>query len=120
MFVHEMSSDYYINTSNIIKLVFGLKSSNINPVFQVFIDLCLFRRWKNIRISYQASLKQYIVIAQNPKKKKKNVEFFLPMYFDVKIMPETINEFLKFIYITPLINLSKKINSHLAFYQKNS
>ena len=81
MFVHEMSSDYYINTSNIIKLVFGLKSSNINPVFQVFIDLCLFRRWKNIRISYQASLKQYFLIAKNTKKKKKKRRVFFTYVF---------------------------------------
>nr|UXY87620.1 tRNA-splicing endonuclease subunit Sen15-like [Cryptomonas curvata] len=118
MFLSEISSNYYLNISEISKIFFKLKYINANATFQVYIDLCLFRRWKNVRILYQSFLKQYIIIAENPKKKKKNIEFFFPTYFDVKIIPEISQKFLKLLSTPSLVKFSKKLN--LAFVDQDS
>jgi hypothetical protein len=118
MFLSEILHSYYLNASEIRKLFFRLKYLNSSVTFQVYIDLCLFRKWKHVRILNHNFLKQYVIIAENPKKKKKNLELFLPINFDVKIMIEHFHAFRKRLYIPFFVNFNKKIN--LAFIDQDS
>ncbi|AEA38749.1 hypothetical protein CPARA_1gp091 (nucleomorph) [Cryptomonas paramecium] len=87
---------------------------NINPVFYVFLDLSLFRRWTNIRLLYNISLNFYTIFGFNPRKKKKTLEFFFPICCDKKIA-YNLFDFL----ITKTLNIVfEKIN--IAYIDQNN
>nr|UXY88119.1 tRNA-splicing endonuclease subunit Sen15-like [Cryptomonas curvata] len=118
MFLSEELFSYYIDIAKVIKLFSILRSLNAMAAFQVYIDLCLFRGWKKIRLFYDLSLNFYIVIAINPNRKKKTLEFFFPIFSDVKIVPDVYDKVSKFLHTNALVNFSKKIN--LAFVDQDS
>jgi hypothetical protein len=118
MFLSEELVSYYIDIAKIIKLFSILRSLNAIATFQVYIDLCLFRGWKKIRVFYDIALNFYIIIAINPNRKKKSLEFFFPIFSSVKIIPDIYDKVLKFLNTNVLLDFSKKIN--LAFIDQDS
>ena len=99
-----------INISKSIFFFFQLKCLNINAAFQVFLDLCLFRGWKCIRIIYDKFLQLYIITGYNPKKERKKIQIFFPIYFNIKLIPDISEKILKFLLANSLFHFSKKIN----------
>nr|UXY86712.1 tRNA-splicing endonuclease subunit Sen15-like [Cryptomonas paramecium] len=96
------------------KNISQLNLLNINLVFHVFLDLCLFRRWINIRLLYNTSLNFYTIFGFNPKKKKKTLEFFFPIYCDKKIAYNLFD----FLITQTLDVVSEKVN--IAYIDQNN
>jgi hypothetical protein len=60
----------------------------------------------------------YIIVAINPKKKKKKLEVFFPIFSEFKLIPEIFVKILKFLYGNSLVDFSEKFN--LAFVDQDS
>jgi hypothetical protein len=79
-------------------------------IFQLYLDLSLYRGWKNIKILFDDKKKNYFLISSHPKKKKNNFEIFFPFTCDSKI---DFHNIFKIFQITDTKNKAlyfKKIN----------
>nr|UXY87133.1 tRNA-splicing endonuclease subunit Sen15-like [Cryptomonas sp.] len=121
MFIFEECHTTNVNVPNLIKLYLRIKGFNINLAFQVYLDLCLFRGWKHVRIVYNRLTRLYLILAFNPKKKKKkNSNFYLILFIgmDARLIPEISKKITLIVSIYNLENISKTVN--LAFVDQDS
>ena len=86
--------------------------------FQVYFDLCFNRRWINVRLIFNYFLNLYFILALNPKKKKKNLELFIPIKTDYRLISRIKKKILKFTFQ----NIDKKHfdSINLAFIAEDS
>jgi hypothetical protein len=104
--------------NNFIKYKNNSYNFPIIIIFQLFLDLCLFRGWKNIRIFIDNQKKSFLLISINPKKKKNKFEIFLPFKKDSKFDFNNIFQMFEFVNKKNNILYLKKIN--LAFLDQEN
>lgn len=105
------------NRKTVNKNIQIIQNLQILLAFQLYVDLCLLRGWKGIRIITDFKKINYYVIGINPNKKKNNLEIFYPIQGKVNL---SLNEIIKFFKFSNKINDKKYLKSvNMAFIEQN-
>ncbi|AFP65479.1 hypothetical protein CMESO_311 (nucleomorph) [Chroomonas mesostigmatica CCMP1168] len=113
----------FIDHKNIFKFVIKkkipiLNNFQISLAFITYLDLCLLRGWKGVKIIADKQTCTYYVIGLNPKKKKTNFEIFFPAKGKHKMNMNKISKILNFLNGNNFKKYLKTIN--IAFVEQNS